>query len=248
MVIYKITNLVNGKVYIGKTADMERRRAEHFKKRRHFVGKAIAKYGDANFSVETIVSDVSEENELNRLEMFWIEQYQSHDDRYGYNLTHGGEGGRFNEKMKAQRSGKNSWMYGKKHTKEAREKMSKARTGRKPTERQLQSLEKTWAHRRGSKLTPEHRAKIAASKIGSKLPENVLAKLRKPKTKEHCENMRRSFYRRNGTRLIEHNGEMHPIAEWARRFGISGALLKYRLDHGWNVEYALTKPAVGRWA
>ena len=60
MIIYQIKNLVNGKIYIGKTNDFERRYKEHFseKYRKHesnkILYKAFEKYGNENF-IMTII-------------------------------------------------------------------------------------------------------------------------------------------------------------------------------------------------
>ena len=91
--IYKITNKINGKVYIGKTErDVEKRWQEHCresKKKRcekRPLYNAINKYGAENFSVETIEqTDRPEEREI-----YWIDSYDSY--KHGYNATRGGDG------------------------------------------------------------------------------------------------------------------------------------------------------------
>jgi group I intron endonuclease len=55
--IYKITNLINGKIYIGQSNNIKRRFGEHQRlgyKSRILVDKAIAKYGVNNFSYEVL--------------------------------------------------------------------------------------------------------------------------------------------------------------------------------------------------
>jgi len=91
--IYKITNKINGKIYIGKTEkSIERRFKEHcaeFAKARSKdrpLYRAFNKYGIENFSIELIeITDIPEERE-----MFWINFYQSY--QKGYNATLGGDG------------------------------------------------------------------------------------------------------------------------------------------------------------
>ena len=47
---------------------------------------------------------------------------------------------------------------------------------------------------------------------------------------------------KSNNRFIEHNGERHHLAEWSRITGISSPTLRLRLEHGWNVSDALTRP------
>lgn len=89
--IYKITNCINQKVYIGQTSfSVEKRWKEHIKDiNRHLdrpLYRALSKYGVENFTVETI----EETDNPNEREMYWIEYYQSF--HKGYNATTGGEG------------------------------------------------------------------------------------------------------------------------------------------------------------
>lgn len=93
--IYKITNLVNNKSYIGQTTNtIEYRWKEHLNclNKPECVNRplyrAIKKYGVQNFSIEEI--EKCEENELNEKEIYWISFYNTYEA--GYNLTIGGEG------------------------------------------------------------------------------------------------------------------------------------------------------------
>lgn len=94
--IYKITNDVNGKVYIGKTLrSVEKRWKEHIKgsKRERTENRplyrAMNKYGVEHFHIETVeecVEEIAEEREA-----FWIKEYDSF-GKNGYNATIGGDG------------------------------------------------------------------------------------------------------------------------------------------------------------
>lgn len=101
--IYKITNDINGKVYIGKTnLTIEQRFKEHckaahksrFEKRPLY--SAMNKYGKEHFHIETI-EEVSEELSSER-EIYWIEKYDSY--KNGYNATKGGDGKAYVDKEK----------------------------------------------------------------------------------------------------------------------------------------------------
>lgn len=91
--IYKYT-APNGKMYIGQTCNSLKRRAGN-----HGEGyvecplfyKAIKKYGFENFKSE-IIADGLTLDEANWLEKYLIAYYHSAERKYGYNLSHGGEG------------------------------------------------------------------------------------------------------------------------------------------------------------
>lgn len=89
--IYKITNQVNGKVYVGQTAHtIESRWKEHTKAskyRKYPLYFAMRKYGIENFSIEQIEECSIEQ--LNERERYWIAQYNSL--KNGYNATTGGD-------------------------------------------------------------------------------------------------------------------------------------------------------------
>ena len=94
-VIYKATNTINGKVYIGQTVcDFHKRQIKHFSKANaekpsmHFH-KALKKYGKDVFIWE-IIEQCQSKQELDDMEFHYIKQYDSF--KNGYNMTLGGEG------------------------------------------------------------------------------------------------------------------------------------------------------------
>jgi group I intron endonuclease len=117
-VIYKITNLVNAKVYIGQTTfSMKDRLHSHCKglfctK----LSRAIRKYGKENFVIEQIDS-ANNRLELNQKEIYWISHYNA--IKEGYNIREGGINGKMNpesvEKMRQSQikrfEGKISGVY-----------------------------------------------------------------------------------------------------------------------------------------
>lgn len=100
--IYKITNLINNKIYIGQSVDCQRRWTEH-KRSGHInptfsknirdynvpIHCAIRKYGIENFQFEIIEKCIS--SQLDDKEQYWIKYYQSNDKEKGYNVTAGGQ-------------------------------------------------------------------------------------------------------------------------------------------------------------
>ena len=116
--IYKITNLKNGKVYIGQAVDIVKRWRDHrenYLTHDEVVYRAMRKYGLDNFAF-----DILEEccpDRLDEKEIYYIKQYRSYigwKDNHGYNMTEGG-------------GGRRGFFF----SKETRKKMSLAKVGRK---------------------------------------------------------------------------------------------------------------------
>lgn len=91
--IYKITNSINDKVYIGKTyQDIQIRFKQHIydscrrKYEQRPLYSAMRKYGTDKFKIELI----EETNKPEEREQYWIQYYNSY--HYGYNATYGGDG------------------------------------------------------------------------------------------------------------------------------------------------------------
>ena len=124
MIIYCITNLVNGKKYVGQTrTQLERRWSSHKKSSRQPSGqkhapvlyKAISKYGIDNFKIEEIDKADNQEH-LNDLEEIWIAKLGTTDRKRGYNISWGGASSPTSEsraKLSAALKGKPAWNKGK---------------------------------------------------------------------------------------------------------------------------------------
>lgn len=101
--IYKIENLINGKVYIGQSINTDKRLHTHkLKCNRHKhaesdkpLYRAMKKYGIDNFTYE-VIQECPKES-LNKLELFYIIQYSSNIRKYGYNLNLQGSSATFNK-------------------------------------------------------------------------------------------------------------------------------------------------------
>lgn len=103
--IYKITNNITGKIYIGKTKRKTRDRwLEHIRDAKHNqeknvpLHKAIIKYGEDNFSIEILEHEIKEED-LNNKEKYYIKKFNSTNSSIGYNATVGGDGGKTSNKL-----------------------------------------------------------------------------------------------------------------------------------------------------
>ena len=86
MIIYKTTNLINKKIYIGKDS----KNNEHYLGGGKLLKQAIKKYGRKAFKKEIIDFALNFE-ELNEKEKYWINKHNSQNKAIGYNILVGGE-------------------------------------------------------------------------------------------------------------------------------------------------------------
>lgn len=95
--IYQITNLINGKKYIGQSNNIQKRWQEHkfwanhINKNNLYLYNAMNKYGVENFEFSII--EECELDQLDEREEYWIAQYHTYindPQNWGYNLTPGG--------------------------------------------------------------------------------------------------------------------------------------------------------------
>ena len=93
--IYKLTSLIDGKSYIGKSTNIKKRIADHMKSvvgistiADQTVHHVIAREGYWNWTIESII--YCEKDKLNELEKYYIDFFKS--NSFGYNKTKGGEG------------------------------------------------------------------------------------------------------------------------------------------------------------
>jgi group I intron endonuclease len=159
MIIYKATNKINGKCYIGQTiGKLKKRKSEHLYRSKNDNNNnnfynAINKYEWKNFKWE-VLCECESLNELNEMEFHYIKQYDSYNN--GYNLTFGGDA-----------------TYGYKHTEETKKKLSKLFKGRKMSKEWKQKISASKMGQTGDKCpvfgipkTEDHKKKIGKSHIG----------------------------------------------------------------------------------
>jgi len=131
--IYKITNKINGKCYIGQSNDIHRRWKQELApnaKLNPHLARAFEKYGIDNFEFEII--EECQREQLNEREQFYIEIYHSIDPKLGYNKTEGGDGN----------LGRHFIM-----SEEQKEKIRKANSGRKYTDDKLVNIRYACQHK-----------------------------------------------------------------------------------------------------
>jgi len=175
--IYRITNLLNGRKYVGQTiCTVDRRIITHRSSAKNgcsmIVCRAIRKYGWENFRVDVLESGLSPSN-VNAREEFWINSERSLVPN-GYNV---GSGGALTERT--------------------REKIANSKKGKKLSEATKSKI--SIAHS-GKRLTVEHRRNIGRGLVGRPVSAETRRKIsesnRKPKSQSHVEAMVRAWGKR----------------------------------------------------
>ena len=165
--IYLITNLVNGKKYVGQhnKPDAKRRFQIHISvsksgNRNYALHKAMNKYGLDNFICETLC--ICSLEALDNLEAYYAEQYGTYtwDDNPGYNMVWCGEG---------------TGRRGIKQSEISKKKRSDILKGKKRKPTSEETKKKLSEFNIGKKLSEEHSKKISDALMGKK---------RKPFTEE----------------------------------------------------------------
>lgn len=207
--IYKVTNIVNGKAYIGQSVDPIKRINQHIRysgSGSYLVHYAVEKYGVENFLFEVIKSEVPIE-QINEIEIQCIKEHNCKSP-LGYNLTDGGEGtiGVSDEtRMKLSRAGKGRILSEEtkqkmsiaqklSYTDERKEKMRNIALSRIEKIRE-ESRNRVWKDesrkkvsdaRKGKPLSEEHKEKLRQAKLGK--PGNRLGKTASEETRQKLRN------------------------------------------------------------
>ena len=153
-IIYCYRNIINNKLYVGKTTKcLETRHVRHIKlcengspQSNTLLYRAMRKYGIDKFQLDML--EIVPAEELNRKEHEWIQKLNSHYTKGGYNMTWGGDGGPCSEsgrkrigeanrtriiteatkqKFKKNNAGESNPFFGKHHSKKSKNKISDAK-------------------------------------------------------------------------------------------------------------------------
>jgi group I intron endonuclease len=199
MVVYKTTNLVTGKFYVG----LDTKNDPQYLGSGSVLKKAIRKYGQSNFKKEIL--EVCETlQELREREKFWIQQLSS--QTAGYNVADGGLGGdtftnnpnkeEIRKKFRKphsletrQKISDNNWQ--KKNSGEKNPNFGKKQTPETKEKRKQTFLEKgefpNSGKRHTSKANESNREKHLGKKASTETKNKMrLAKIGKPQTKITC--------------------------------------------------------------
>jgi group I intron endonuclease len=183
--IYKLTNICNGKFYIGKTFSIKQRINDHKTSKnkvsnKTFIKNAISKYGWESFKIEILeifenFDKLNDNISLLEREAFYINFYDSANKDKGYNIC----------KFSTDRTGiplsneakikLSIFNRGKKLSDETKEKIRQSKVGGKFSDEHRKKLSEA---KRRNPMSEEHKEKLRLSNIGKKLSDETKEKIR----------------------------------------------------------------------
>jgi len=221
--VYKITNTVNGKAYIGFSIhEPEKRRIrQHLSGQgNRIIAKAVKKYGKDAFVCEVLEANVFDEF-LPDLEVAYIAKHNTVAP-HGYNLDSGGGGIPSEEtrkKISESRKGKKHPQFGKPLSAETRRKISEALKGREHSADTRRKLSEAHKGKTRKPLSTDTRCKISEAMKG------------RERSAEHCRKISESKKGKNNpnfgkppsaeTRRKISEASMHPDQIPAREYFLS---------------------------
>lgn len=174
--IYLITNNANGKMYVGQSYNVNKRLYEHKRKLKEnshcneHLQSAWNKYGEDAFSFE-VLEECGKEH-IDELERWYIKELQTQDRTKGYNSE---GGGRTCQEVSAETRMKLSIVRkGKKHTEEAKRKMSASSMGQVAWNKGLRGV---------THHTEETRRRISQTLKGREVSEYARQQISKARSK-----------------------------------------------------------------
>ena len=206
----------NGKRYIGITSQPLEYRWNEGRGYQYqpLIFRAIRKYGWCNIDHVILAKELSEEA-AKELEKFYISKYKTSNKQFGYNLTLGGEGHLGYSPTAETREKLSKSNRGKKRTENFRQQCSERAKNQVMLQETKDKISESLKKRGNSFVTPEYREKLSSALLGNKnakgtvqsaeanqrrsealkgivRSEETKAKMRKPKSKEALENMKRA--------------------------------------------------------
>jgi group I intron endonuclease len=191
--LYKITNLLNNKVYIGQSySETERWRQHKYcarSKPKQYIDRTMKKYGISNFIYEVIAIALSQEDtDFTEIEL--IKQFNSQDRNFGYNISPGGDK-IWNEGLPKEKHP----MFGRHHSEESKKKISEANSGKLVGPCTEERKRKISEANKGKTFSSIHKKKLSDAKLGKsreKMSEEVRQKIAKANTgKTQSEELRK---------------------------------------------------------
>jgi hypothetical protein len=190
MIIYKIENLINGKLYIGQTTRSIESRFLSHSKGDMIIGRAIKKYGIQSFKI-SVIDNATDKKVLNEKEKYWIKKLNTLSPN-GYNISTGGTGGNLGELV-------NKKIKDTMQSEEIRKRIREANTGRKQSK---ETVRKQISKVVGRKNTEETKEKM---RHPHKKPKEGHTMGKAVRTEEYRKNIGLASKGRKNPKLAEFN-------------------------------------------
>lgn len=235
--IYRITNKINGKTYIGQ--HKYKNLNDSYMGSGKILKQSIKKYGIENFEKEILYSRIQYKETADDMEKFAIAKERAI-GKAEYNIADGGTGGdvmspdvkRKMSEIRKKYSGKNHPMYGKHRSEETKRKLSEALKGRPGywcgkhlTE---EAKRKSSESHKGKHLTEEQKRKISESNKGKCHSEESIRKMSESK-KGHkvSEETKKKISEANRGKHWYNNGEINILSKECPEGFTKGRLWKF---------------------
>lgn len=242
--LYRITNTLNYKVYIGQTINEKRRWQAHssYAKQNEpiqYIHRAMKKYGVENFIYEVIAQCLTQED-ADETEILLIQQYNSQNKEHGYNVAPGGDHAWNGGLPKEQQP-----MYGKKQSDYFKQRMSEIHSGKtvihsEEWKKYMSNIlsgipraddvkEKISKSNKGLKRSDETKMKISQVQIGkiksqetkNKMSKSHIGKKKSLKTKKRMSLAKRKFSLQQELQIVELRNSGMKLKKLTVMFGCS---------------------------
>lgn len=230
--IYKITNKINGKIYVGKSKNPVSRFSRHIKvaetfpeSDNHFqaIHGAIKKYGRESFILETI--EVCDDSNVDNREIYWISELQTQEKKYGYNLTSGGDGVHDRSEQSKQK-----WldkMVGRKLSEEHKMRISQSNIGRTISQDVRDKISQANSGENNGMSGKTH-----STITKQKMSKFQLSRPRRPLTNEEKQHLSNSLKGKPRPASIPQETKNQVMVMWA-----SGNYTKRQIAEKFNLKY-----------
>lgn len=239
--IYKITNLKNGKFYIGSSKDTDRRWWEHMNElnKNVHINKKLQNawnfYGKDNFKFE-VIEELNDEQILLEREQYYLDAFQPYRNNIGYNIALNSSGGdnfthnpnkeTIRQQLSEMYSGENNPMFGKKHNNDSILIQKQKASGRFT----LDWFIEKYGIEIGTIKYEERRNNLSSRKINYSYDNNKTGKKSGPMSEDRKTNI--SISKSNIKKIKEKLYEdilsnQYTIKELSVKYNLSGTTIKY---------------------
>lgn len=246
--IYKITNIINNKIYIGQSKYDNPK----YLGSGNYIRKAVKKYGFSNFKKE-IIQECIDLKHSNEREKYWISILDSKNSDIGYNIADGGASFIMNDDIKnrikktltGKYIGDNSFRKGIQHDEVTKQKISESNKGRiksKDTRKKM-SISATGRKLNEStrkKLSDSHKGKVLSFLHKEKISEGLKGKVLLESTKKKIKESNVNKIQKIALFVIAENITTKEILYFnscssaAKNFCTYRQKIKNNLINGWN--------------